>query len=99
MAELAKLLADDPRMLRRFMALQEMDSTTLRDQLTLLAERQKKLTKQTAEWTVADDTARANLAKQYLETQVAEQNEISSLAGKMHENMITWLPDGVQQDQ
>ena len=43
MAELAKTLADDPRMLRRFMALQELDSTTLRDQMTLLAERQQSL--------------------------------------------------------
>jgi hypothetical protein len=99
MEELAKILADDPRMLRRFMALQELDSTTLRDQMTLLARRQTDLTKQTAEWTVADESSQTNLARQYLEAQVPEQSEIASLSAKMQENMITWLPDGVQQDQ
>lgn len=99
MAELAKILADDPRMLRRFMALQELDGTTLRDQMTLLAERQKTLTKQTAEWTVADETARPALASQYLAAHASEQNEVSSQSAKMHENMITWLPDGVEQDK
>ena len=50
MAELAKILADDPRLLRRFMALEELDGTTLRDQMTLLADRQRSLAKQSAQW-------------------------------------------------
>lgn len=99
MAELAKLLADDPRMLRRFMALQEMDGATLRDQMTLLAQRQKDLTTQTAQWTVAGDAERPALAGQYLASQVPEQSEVASLAAKLHENIITWLPDGVEQDK
>jgi len=99
MAELAKILADDPRMLRRFMALQEMDTTSLRDQLTLLAQRQQTLAKQTAEWTAADETNRPALAKQYLLAQTAGQSEVFSQAAKMQENMITWLPDGVEQDK
>jgi len=99
MAELAKILADDPRMLRRFMALQEMDATTLRDQLTLLARRQQTLAKQTAEWTATGETERSAIASQTLLAQTAEQGEVSSLAAKLHENMITWLPDGVEQDK
>ncbi len=99
MAELAKILADDPRMLRRFMALQELDGTTLRDQMTLLAQRQQALTKKTAEWTVADETARSTLASRDLIAQASEQIEVASSAAKMHENMITWLPDGVEQDK
>jgi hypothetical protein len=99
MAELAKILADDPRMLRRFMALQELDGTTLRDQMTLLAQRQQALAKQTAEWTVAGDDARPALASHYLAAQAVEQSEIASQAAKLHENMITWLPDGVEQDK
>lgn len=99
MAELAKILADDPRMLRRFMALQELDGTTLRDQMTLLAQRQQALTKKTAEWTVADEAARSTLASRDLSAQASEQAGIASASAKMHENMITWLPDGVEQDK
>jgi len=99
MAELAKILADDPRMLRRFMALQELDGTTLRDQMTLLAQRQQSLTKKTAEWTVADESARTNLASRDLAAQASEQAGVASASAKMHENMITWLPDGVEQDK
>ena len=99
MAELAKILADDPRMLRRFMAMQEMDTTTLRDQLTLLARRQQTLAQQTAQWTAAGETERPAIASQSLIAQTAEQSEVSSLAAKMHENMITWLPEGVEQDK
>ncbi|MGA2558018.1 MAG: DUF4175 family protein, partial [Verrucomicrobiota bacterium] len=94
MADLAKILADDPRMLRRFLALQELDGATLRDQLTLLAQRQDALTKQTADWTVADPSARSALASRDLLSQTAEQVDVASAAAKMHENMITWLPDG-----
>jgi hypothetical protein len=99
MAELAKILADDPRMLRRFLALQELDGATLRDQLTLLAQRQQSLTKLTAEWTVADPASRSTLAGRDLIAQAAEQVEVAAAAAKMHENMITWLPDGVEQDK
>ncbi len=99
MAELAKILADDPRMLRRFLALQELDGATLRDQLTLLAQRQDALTKQTADWTVADPSARSALASRDLLAQAAEQVDVASAAAKMHENMITWLPDGVEPDK
>ena len=99
MAELAKILADDPRMLRRFLALQELDGSTLRDQLTLLAQRQQSLTKQTAEWTVAEPASRSTLAGRDLVAQAAEQIEVAAAAAKMHENMITWLPDGVEQDK
>ena len=99
MADLAKILADDPRMLRRFLALQELDGATLRDQLTLLAQRQQSLTKQTAEWTVADPASRSALAGHDLAAQSGEQAEVAAAAAKMHENMITWLPDGVEQDK
>jgi hypothetical protein len=99
MAELAKILANDPRMLRRFMALQEVDATTLCDQMTLLARRQQTLAQQTAQWTAAGETERAAIASQTLLAQIAEQIEISAQAAKTQENMVTWLPEGVDQDK
>ena len=86
-------------MLRRFMALQELDSSSLRDQMTLLAQRQKTLAQETTEWTATGETEHPALAGQYLANQAAEQSEVFSQAAKMHENMITWLPDGVEQDK
>ena len=55
MAELAKILADDPRMLRRFLALQKLEGTTLRDQMTVLAQRQQFLAESVAKWNVAGE--------------------------------------------
>jgi len=89
---LAKILADDPRMLRRFMAVQQLEGTTLRDQMTLLAERQKSLAENVAKWNGANQTERPELARQLLASQAVEQGEIAELAAKMHENMVTWLP-------
>ena len=64
MAELAKILADDPQMLRRFMAVQQLDGTNLRDQMTLLAERQKVLTENVAKWNGANEKERPELSMQ-----------------------------------
>ena len=99
MAQLAKILADDPRMLRRFMASQQSEAASLRDQMTLLAQRQQTLATQTSQWSAADETNRPAIASQYFAAQVPEQAEVSSLAAKSHENMITWLPDGVDAEK
>jgi hypothetical protein len=45
-AELAKLLTDDPRLMRRFMDGMMSRGDSLRDQLTLLSERQKQLARE-----------------------------------------------------
>ena len=79
-------------MFRRFMALQELDGTTLRDQMTLLAQRQQTLTKQTAEWTVAGDDTAPHPGRPLSRRPGRRTSEIASQAAKLHENMITWLP-------
>jgi hypothetical protein len=59
LAELSKLLSEDPRLLRRYLAMQQLQCTSYRDQMTLLAERQKQLQKQVAAWnTTARNRAR-----------------------------------------
>jgi galactokinase len=50
LAELSKLLSEDPRLLRRFLAMQQLQCASYRDQMTLLAERQKQMQKQVAAW-------------------------------------------------
>jgi len=97
MAELAKVLADDPRMLQRFLALQKLEGTSLRDQMTLLAQRQKSLAEGVGKWTVPRRKT-GELLDQFLTTQAAEQGEVAASAAKMHENMVAWLPLDVSAD-
>jgi hypothetical protein len=98
MAELAKILADDPRMLRRFLALEQLEGTSLRDQMTLLNRRQQAQQQQVAQWAGATEAERAPLVAGYLASQSAEQIEVSALATKMQENMVTWWPTNLPVD-
>ena len=98
MAELSKILADDPRLLRRFLALEELDGATLRDQMTLLARRQESLAAEAAQWTALGEKEREAWLKQLGGSQTAEQEEVAMLAAKLQENMVTWLPLEVPQD-
>jgi hypothetical protein len=98
MAELSKILADDPRLLRRFLALEELDGTTLRDQMTLLARRQQSLATEATQWTALGDNDRAAWLKQEIHSQAAEQQDVALLAAKTQENMVTWLPLEVPPD-
>ena len=99
MAELAKILADDPRMLRRFMALEELDGTTLRDQMTLLADRQRSLARQAAQWNSSATTEHPAFLNAMLVTQSAEQSDVSAMTSKLLENMVTWAPMDVPVDK
>ena len=96
LAELAKALADDPRLLRRFMAMQRLEGTTLRDQLTLLARRQRTVHSQLAAWVAADDPQRAVLIRDVLSYRVTEQYAIVNAAAQMVDNMATWVPLDVE---
>ncbi len=92
MDELAKLLAEDPRMLRRFLALQQLEATSYRDQMTLLAERQGRLKTQVNDWADADEATRETLLESYRVQYAADASTAFDAATKLHENMETWLP-------
>lgn len=98
MAELAKVLADDPRMLRRFLAMEELDGTSLRDQLTLLAQRQQTNSSQLAQWLQVGQTNRGDFIKGTVFLAAREQVEIGELLSKMQENLVTWLPLEISPD-
>ena len=99
LAELAKVLAEDPELLRRFMAMGRLDARTLRDQATLLAGRQGGLHEEVCEWMDAPpDTLPAVQAKRATE-QILEQLELAEAAAKLHDNMVTWLPRGTDASQ
>jgi hypothetical protein len=98
MAELAKLLADDPRMLRRYLAMLEMQGTTYRDQVTLLAERQKEIQQQVAKWNATPEAERTALLDQWRPEYASRQSEVVESAAKLREDMETWLPLDVKPD-
>ena len=99
MAELAKVLSDDPRMLRRYLAMLELQGTSLRDQFTLLAERQKVIQRQLAEWNATPEAERDDAAKKLQTAYAAESKKVAEDAAKLRENMETWLPLDVNPKQ
>jgi hypothetical protein len=98
MDELAKVLGEDPRMLRRYLAMQNLQATSYRDQMTLLAERQKEVTSQVSEWNASPEKERAALSKKLEQTFAPRQRQVVEEAVKMHENMETWLPLDIKPD-
>ncbi|TWU54879.1 hypothetical protein Poly51_36010 [Rubripirellula tenax] len=57
-AELARILSEDPRLLKRFSESSRNQADTLRDQFSLLARRQAQLTKIAEQLTIPDDKIR-----------------------------------------
>jgi len=90
-AELAKVLAQNPELLRRFMAQARVDADSLRDQMTLLARRQVELQAETSSLIQTPESADAILAAQQARHSLAAI-EISKTAALMFENFETWLP-------
>ena len=99
MAELAKVLSEDPRMLRRYLAMMEQQADSLRDQMTLLAERQKQLQQQVSTWNATPETNRAALIIELKQTYAAQQKDLTADVTKLRENMETWLPLDIKSDR
>lgn len=91
-AELARLLADDPRLMRRFMDRLVARGDSLRDQMTLLAERQKQLEREVRAWTSADQQQRADLLEAITRMRQSKVEEIAQLAAEQDEKFLTWMP-------
>lgn len=98
MAELSKLLSEDPRLLRRFLAMQQLQASSYRDQMTLLAERQKQVQGQIAKWNGTPEATRADLLPQLKQDYAAGQRKVVQDATTLRENMETWLPLDVKPD-
>ncbi len=91
--ELAKVLSKDPRLLQRYMARSRLEATTLRDQLTLLNQRQVALRDETASEQASGrkPDAQADRAKRALQ-RTAGADHIAELAAKMLDNFVVWIP-------
>lgn len=92
MAELAELLGEDPRLLRRFMAMQQLQADTLRDQMTLLAQRQQSQKAATQKWLTVTHENREATLKDLRSLHARSQFAVSKEAMALFENLTTWLP-------
>lgn len=90
-AELAKVLAENPDLLRRFMSRSRVDADSYRDQLTLFARRQQTLHAETRSLLQTPDAAEAVLAAQHGRHSLTAL-EVANTAALMAENFETWLP-------
>ena len=91
-AELARLLADDPRLLRRFLDAQRNQTRVLRNELADLVDQQAALNRKTKAWKVVEEDNRDDLAGILLQRHVRGIEEISLEAADLFDRFETWLP-------
>ncbi len=92
MGELSKVLAEDPELLRRYLASRLQESTTLRDQVTLLAQRQKRVHEHVSAASTQPADMFALAPAGYVTEQVEQQNELARSIAQLHDSMVTWMP-------
>lgn len=91
-AELARILGDDPRLLRRFMDSLKNRTHSLREDLADLVARQEDLNREVRAWTLVDEAERPRIAKILLLRQVQDSGQIATAAGELQSRYQAWLP-------
>lgn len=92
-AELAKVLSKDPRLLQRFMARSRLEADTLRDQLTLVAQRHQALAADVKAGLPkkGDENQKLVLKNQHVK-QADAAAAITEGVSKMFDNFVVWTP-------
>lgn len=93
-AELARILAEDPRLLRRFLDAQRNQRVVLRNDLDRLIEDQSELNRETRAWANAGEDEKSDLAKILLGRHVESAQDIAIAAADLHDRFETWSPLG-----
>jgi hypothetical protein len=91
-AELARILAEDPRLLRRFMDALKYRSNNLREELAELVQNQADLNREVRAWTLVEEADRPRIAKILMLRQVQDATKIATAAGEIQSRYQTWLP-------
>jgi hypothetical protein len=94
MAELARILADDPQLLRRYMNQMNSRNFTIRDQLTLIARDQEELSQQVIVWEEASKNPKELAVHVIGETEMhlSEIQELANRLGDLQDEFVSWLP-------
>jgi hypothetical protein len=91
-SELARILAEDPRLLRRFMDALRYRSNNLREELAELSAQQVDLNREVRAWTLVEEADRPRIAKILMLRQVQDVSKIATAAGELQSRYQTWLP-------
>ncbi len=96
-AELAKILAEDPRLLRRFMSSFRSGADNLRNQLSGLRERQDELTREVLIWnqtaSAPDSATRAATVRSIVtRRRLAEPADLAKDIGGLADRFEAWMP-------
>ena len=91
-AELARILAEDPRLLRRFMDSLRYRSNNLREELARLVADQGDLNREVRAWSLVSEADRPRIAKILMLRQVQDAHKIATAAGELQSRYQTWLP-------
>jgi hypothetical protein len=91
-AELARILADDPRLLRRMMDSIRNRSENLREELAELVASQKNLDREVRAWTATEEADRPRIAELLLLRQLRKSAGIAAATGELQDRYQAWLP-------
>ena len=92
MAEFARMLADDPRLLAKYMDLIKRRRSSLRDQLTELAERQYDSSTEVSGWLRASDDQRSDLWMLVAELRLQAATMLARDAAELAERLDKQMP-------
>ena len=94
MAELARILADDPQLLRRFMNRMNSRNSTIRSQLSLIAEEQRTLAQRVNAWSDAVKNPQDMAEHMFNETEehLAGIQEVANRLADVQDTFVSWLP-------
>ena len=91
-AELARILGDDPRLLRRYMDNLRARSNNLREQLADLTAKQEGLNREVRAWAAIAESDRQPMARLFLMQHLQEAARLAKSAGELQDRYQSWLP-------
>ncbi len=91
-AELARILGDDPRLLRRYMDNMRAKSNNLREQLADLSAKQDGLNREVRAWAAFAEADRQPMARLLLLQNLQEVSKIATSVGELQDRYQSWLP-------
>ncbi len=91
-AELARILADDPRLLRRLMDSIRNRSENLREELAELVADQKEFNREVRAWSETEVTDRPRIAQLLLMRHLRKSAAIATATGELQGRYQAWLP-------
>jgi hypothetical protein len=92
MAELARILAEDPRLLQRYMDLFRNRAANLREDLADLVAEQNDLNREVMAWSRSKEEDLARISQILFQRHLHGANDLAVDAGRLQDRYQTWLP-------